>query len=101
MPAIGSFDPPARQNGRIANPLISQRSGGFLWVGRIFPTARICARMRARARINDTYNPPNPPIYKKQLKKPLSIKGFEQGGTVDTCPPTTHPAGELQGGGGR
>jgi hypothetical protein len=46
MQAMSSSNPPARQNGWIAKSLNYQCSGGFFWIGRIFPTV---LHMRARA----------------------------------------------------
>lgn len=89
MPAKLSYDPPARQNGRIANPLIYRHSGGFLRIGRIFSIGLTCACAPARTR--ESYNnPPNPPIYKRKTYKHLCTKAFVQGELATSPPRPTH-----------
>jgi hypothetical protein len=85
-PQTGGLILPRRKNGWIAKSLKSQRSGGFLWIGRIFPTALTCARVRARTCKNNINNPPNPPIFIKQSKKPLSNRAFLLGGLAEGPP---------------
>jgi hypothetical protein len=79
MRAIPSSDPPARQTGGFDNLLNRNGSGGFLRIGWVFSAFLTCARAGARGAII-LDNPPNPPIFKDQQRKPPLMLGFSQGG---------------------
>jgi hypothetical protein len=91
MRAMLSSDPPTHRNGWVANALIYQRSGGFLRIGWIFPTALMCVCARAHVRGYDINNPPDPPVNGNQsIGTPYFIGFFDRS---QHCIPAHDPPG--------
>jgi hypothetical protein len=78
---------------RSCNSLSCLRSGGFGWIGWIFPYAHMCACARTRGLCSK--NPPNPPIFKKTINLALLSKGFSAGGSTVNSPMSL-PVGWMQ-----